>query len=138
MSSSLSASATSSSASATSSSFPPFPSGCAGRPGFVTGSGNFYGCVAEDPDTILRTCCDTVGSTATFANTTCGCPYNNVFTADRFMQFANCATEHNKTSLCLNAPKNDTDKGAALDLRPRWNSAVIVLGVALVCGAVGM
>ncbi|KAK6981532.1 hypothetical protein R3P38DRAFT_415535 [Favolaschia claudopus] len=97
-------------------------------------------CVTSDPNTVTRTCCDTVGSTATFVNKTCGCPYNDVFTADRFMQFVNCSMAHDVVSMCQNGSHSDPsfDTGAALDSRLRWNSAVIVLAVALVCGAVGI
>ncbi|KAK7036276.1 hypothetical protein R3P38DRAFT_3485199 [Favolaschia claudopus] len=126
-----------SSASATSSSFPLFPSNCAGPPGILT-PGFFRGCVIEEPNTFLRTCCDSVGSAATVAKGVCGCPYNANFTTENFQPFLDCAEMYNKSSVCAGPPLKDSDKGAVFDLRPRWYMVVGVLGMALVSGAVGM
>nr|GAT53078.1 predicted protein [Mycena chlorophos] len=62
---------------ATSASASPLPSGCASSSSASLSSA-FSGCVAENI-TVTATCCTEVGSSPTFTNGSCGCPFTGAF-----------------------------------------------------------
>ncbi|KAJ6574395.1 hypothetical protein B0H19DRAFT_1371479 [Mycena capillaripes] len=125
----------SSSATVTTSSFAPLPTGCAGlsRPGTHASDG-FQGCVVGDAK-VLQSCCSSVGSTLVFAIETCGCPFNSAFLQTDIQNFFTCLGKFNQTGGCSGL--GGTPSSAKAAPRPRWNAALIILGVSLLVGAVG-
>ncbi|KAK6981537.1 hypothetical protein R3P38DRAFT_3113574 [Favolaschia claudopus] len=117
----------SSSVTATSPAFSPLPSGCAALQIGLSIERGFQGCVtsSNDTDSALAICCNAVGSTATIANNTCGCPCR----PNDFERFITCATQHNQQSACL-GPSGSPSQGQ----RSRWSQylAVATLSIWLV------
>ncbi|KAJ7123427.1 hypothetical protein C8R44DRAFT_852388 [Mycena epipterygia] len=121
------------------------PIGCSNYhfPGFnFTTSNNFSdpihfaGCITGQPS-VLLTCCAKVGSTPVFANNTCGCPFNAAFNLTTGEDiFGTCAIDNNGSATC--GPQTVETSAAELKALFRWNSAIVVLGFALLLGAVGV
>ncbi|KAJ7917409.1 hypothetical protein B0H13DRAFT_2269490 [Mycena leptocephala] len=108
----------------------------------------FSGCIVGVPS-ILETCCTKVGSTAVFVNGTCGCPYPfNIASGspaaqeDAVQVFFNCTSEAEPgmTSvivMCGHATASAARASHELG-SVRWNLAVLMLGVAVITGAMGV
>ncbi|KAK7036329.1 hypothetical protein R3P38DRAFT_2771806 [Favolaschia claudopus] len=104
--------------------WPPLPSACAGLEGRMEAGAMFRGCVASDSDIVLQFCCHEVGSTATFVNMTCGCPFNDVFVPGNYKLFMDCTTENEKGSLCQHIPREPS-----FHPRPRWDLELMLTGM---------
>ncbi|KAJ7097450.1 hypothetical protein C8R44DRAFT_370234 [Mycena epipterygia] len=118
------------------------PTGCSSFnfPGFnFTVGYDFGGCVAGQPS-VLLSCCAKVGSTPVFANNTCGCPYNASFIPPVDDIFGSCAIDNNGSATCGSTTvwRAPTTSAAVMKSFFRWNTAVVVLGAALLLGAVGV
>ncbi|KAK6981539.1 hypothetical protein R3P38DRAFT_3233968 [Favolaschia claudopus] len=118
------------SSSATSSSFPPLPTQCAALLGVQPINALFQGCIVENSTdaSILQTCCNTVGSTATFEHNTCGCPFNAVFPPAKNQAFSDCAKQQfGQRSTCI--------FNSAVGVQPGWKLlavyTLLVLGVSV-------
>ncbi|KAK7036340.1 hypothetical protein R3P38DRAFT_3485342 [Favolaschia claudopus] len=100
-----------------SSALPPLPTGCAGIDTLkkVEVSPTFQGCAISN-SSILQTCCPRVGSTPTFENGTCGCPFNNAFTFDGDSAFMDCARELSQSNN-IACRRN----GGSSDFRSSWS-----------------
>lgn len=94
---------------------------------------NRYSGCAVDSASALETCCSAVGSTPAFVNDTCGCPFSAVFVPNDTQNFFACANKINAEAGC-NSPQ------PSVATRPPfpWNAAVVVLGLALLVGAMGV
>ncbi|KAK6981540.1 hypothetical protein R3P38DRAFT_3460000 [Favolaschia claudopus] len=106
--------------------WPPLPSACAGLEGRMEAGAMFRGCVASDSDIVLQFCCHEVGSTATFVNMTCGCPFNDVFVPGNYKLFMDCTTENEKGSLCQWIPRPGDPSS---DPRPSWDLKLMLTGI---------
>ncbi|KAJ7132439.1 hypothetical protein C8R44DRAFT_774056 [Mycena epipterygia] len=94
-------------------------------------SGTFSGCTAGVAS-VLLSCCTSVGSTAAFVNNTCLCPYNTIFSPVTEEKFFDCVG-NNSDAQCGTA--SGTNSATVASLR---NAVVVVLGVALLLGAMGV
>ncbi|KAK6981545.1 hypothetical protein R3P38DRAFT_3113593 [Favolaschia claudopus] len=117
-----------------SSALPPLPTGCAGIDTLkeVKVSPTFSGCAISN-SSILQTCCPRVGSTPTFENGTCGCPFNGAFTFGAENPFSDCARELSQ-SFSIACGRN----GGSSGFRSSWKLVVVVLVGSVILGGVGM
>ncbi|KAJ6549075.1 hypothetical protein DFH09DRAFT_1366924 [Mycena vulgaris] len=106
----------------------------------------FSGCVIGVVNfSVLQTCCTAAGSTAGFVNGTCGCPFSAAFPGTEAAQklrddFFKCVETDPLRGGKTQVGTCDLASAAGRPLRWNGNAVIVglVLGVALIAGAVGV